>query len=318
MKNILKAIRNMIDGVYHYVDKSVKKATESIVAKITQPDWNQNDPTAPDYVKNRPFWADDPVETVLFEGTVVNDDAPEIELVVGQEYTVTLDGVEYVLTALDDGDGGVFLGSESLWGGNDYVDTEPPFVVGVWYDETWFYTINEGEEYTLRVFGDFAEIHKIDEKYLPDTTKLLDENENVLKYINVPDENSSPYWGVFHLGSLLYVRQPESLNDAIPTYSRYIYNFELPSEVGQTTSKTSISVWYAPNDLRWGTMFDINNIDSGYRWLVPAQHTVKNGLACAQGIFIGDENQIYCIKMEQDEEAEDDRAPTTTSITRIL
>lgn len=31
-----------------------------------QPDWNQNDETAPDYVKNRPFYTDDPVETVFF------------------------------------------------------------------------------------------------------------------------------------------------------------------------------------------------------------------------------------------------------------
>ena len=36
-----------------------------------QPDWNQNDVSAPDYVKNRPFYAEDPVETVLLEEQVV-------------------------------------------------------------------------------------------------------------------------------------------------------------------------------------------------------------------------------------------------------
>ena len=36
-----------------------------------QPDWNQNDDTQPDYVKNRPFYTGDPVETVLVEESVV-------------------------------------------------------------------------------------------------------------------------------------------------------------------------------------------------------------------------------------------------------
>ena len=37
-----------------------------------QPDWNQNDSTQPDYVKNRPFYMGDPVETVLVEESTVS------------------------------------------------------------------------------------------------------------------------------------------------------------------------------------------------------------------------------------------------------
>lgn len=155
-------------------DDVIVTVDEKITDSYVQPDWNQNDPTAPGYVKNRPFWTSDPVEAVLFESTVVNYDAPEIELIVGQEYTVTLDGVEYVLTAWDDGDGSVVIGSESIWWNTDYVDTEPPFAVGVWKDGTWFYTINEGEEHTLRIVGKTAKIHKIDEKYLPSTKSKYD------------------------------------------------------------------------------------------------------------------------------------------------
>lgn len=36
-----------------------------------QPDWNQNDSTAADYVKNRPFYTGKPVETVLVEESTV-------------------------------------------------------------------------------------------------------------------------------------------------------------------------------------------------------------------------------------------------------
>ena len=47
---------------------SKKLATEEYVdSKQVQPDWNQNDETAADYVKNRPFYTGDTVETVLVE-----------------------------------------------------------------------------------------------------------------------------------------------------------------------------------------------------------------------------------------------------------
>lgn len=35
--------------------------------KVAQPDWNQNDPTAPDYMKNRPFYKTDSTETIVLE-----------------------------------------------------------------------------------------------------------------------------------------------------------------------------------------------------------------------------------------------------------
>lgn len=37
-----------------------------------QPDWNQNDETAKDHVKNRPFYTGDPVETVFVEESTVS------------------------------------------------------------------------------------------------------------------------------------------------------------------------------------------------------------------------------------------------------
>jgi hypothetical protein len=106
---------------------------------------------------------------VLFDGTVVSDDSIEIELIIGQDYKVTLDGVDYVVTAWDDGEGNGAIGSESMWRGDEYVDTEPPFIVSIWDNVAWFYTINDGDEHALRIVADIAEVHKIDAKYLPDT-----------------------------------------------------------------------------------------------------------------------------------------------------
>ena len=64
-----------------------------------QPNWNQNDETAPDYVKNRPFYTGDPVETVLVEestasfiesdGLYIAEFLSTFEATVGETYTVT-------------------------------------------------------------------------------------------------------------------------------------------------------------------------------------------------------------------------------------
>lgn len=72
---------------------------------LATPDWNQNDETAADYIKNRPFYTTDPVETELVNRSFAFAESPNlgfymspnmgIELIAGETYKVTLDGVEY-------------------------------------------------------------------------------------------------------------------------------------------------------------------------------------------------------------------------------
>lgn len=77
---------------------------DKIKAKLVQPDWQQNDPTAADYVKNRPFYRMPGIVSFLDEATYyfTNDSDfykydfySERDLVVGQTYTINWDGVEY-------------------------------------------------------------------------------------------------------------------------------------------------------------------------------------------------------------------------------
>lgn len=100
-----------------------------------QPDWNQNDSTAADYVKNRPFYTGDPVETVLVEESTVSfaDDGGvymvELEstfsATVGETYKVSWDGTVYECTCVDSN--GPAIGNLSIYG--DYPDTGEPFVM---------------------------------------------------------------------------------------------------------------------------------------------------------------------------------------------
>ena len=71
-----------------------------------QADWNQNDDTQPDYVKNRPFYTGDPVETMLLEESTVSFTnvssniyygkiPTTVELTAGKTYEVSWDGAAY-------------------------------------------------------------------------------------------------------------------------------------------------------------------------------------------------------------------------------
>ena len=129
---------------------------------LVQPDWNQNDETAADYVKNRPFYSE--------TGTVTVENAIDGMLLkrfpvfsVGDTVTVNVDGVEHSLVAYDDG-GLVTIGDTSSSIGNGEGQLG------------WKIYVNIGEEvcfgamapHTVSYLGtDYY--HKIDEKYLPDT-----------------------------------------------------------------------------------------------------------------------------------------------------
>ena len=141
-----------------------------------QPDWNQNDATKPDYVKNRPFYTGELVETVLVEESTVSFGEKEglytaqvlstFEATVGETYKVSWDGTIYECSCVDFG-GFPFIGNLYLIGVGS--DTGEPFSMmvtnGVGMDVG---TTDTSESHTFSVSGFVAEVVKIDEKYLPE------------------------------------------------------------------------------------------------------------------------------------------------------
>ena len=140
-----------------------------------QPDWNQNDSTAADYVKNRPFYTGDPVETVLveestvsfhdspsgFQGTVLTTFSPTV----GETYKVSWDGAAYECTC-------VFLhgtpaiGNASILGFGS--DTGEPFLIGVDNgNKIQIITADTSSSHTISISGYIESVVKINPKYLP-------------------------------------------------------------------------------------------------------------------------------------------------------
>ena len=148
---------------------------------LATPDYLQNDETAADYIKNRPFYTTDPVETELVNGTFaftspreglyVNGDITT-ELTEGETYKASIDGVEYE-TVCQSFSGMLYIGSiEIITGGTP----KSPFVYTP--ADGSFATNIEGVSHEIVIKSFAQEVVKIDAKYLPDTVVQPDWNQN--------------------------------------------------------------------------------------------------------------------------------------------
>ena len=155
--------------------KATYNVIEEVKANIPQPDYNQNDKTAKDYIKNRPFYTGDPVETVLVEESTVafteqkglyGANFPStFEATVGDTYKVSWDGTVYECTCIDS-DVTLAIGNLSIVGAGS--DTGEPFIMGIMNGEgIAIFTADTSASHTFSISGMVAPVITIDPKYLP-------------------------------------------------------------------------------------------------------------------------------------------------------
>lgn len=163
-----------------------------------QPDWNQNDETKPDYVKNRPFY-EDVAETVLLEESIVSFTNPSgsfyyaaipttIELTAGETYKVSWDGATYECVC-ESIMGYDVIGNPSIIGMG--ADTGDPFVITPLADDngTEIYTKDTSASHTISISVFAGELVKIDKKYLPIST---DDSYGVIKKSDIVSAYNFP------------------------------------------------------------------------------------------------------------------------------
>lgn len=183
------------------LEKFRNEILEEAGEKSIQPDWNQNDPTAKDYVKNRPFYTGDSVETVLVEestvpfaenhGLYVAEFPSPVSATVGETYKVYWDGTVYECTCVDF-DNKPGIGNLSIAGVGS--DTGEPFVMQVINGRGIIIaTKDTSASHTFSISGFVQEVVKIDEKYLPDTVATKSDVDNCIKTVNgtAPDESGN-------------------------------------------------------------------------------------------------------------------------------
>ena len=159
-----------------YSDKNIIFNIKTLQNSI-QPDWNQNDDTQSDYVKNRPFYTGDPVETVFVEESTVAfadnflfymaEFPSTFEATVGDTYKVYWDGTAYECTCISFNNM-PSIGNPSIAGAGS--DTGEPFLMLIANGKRiQIATADTSASHTFSISGIVAQIVKIDEKYLPDT-----------------------------------------------------------------------------------------------------------------------------------------------------
>ena len=152
-----------------------KIGSTQIDGSTTQPDWNQNDATQPDYVKNRPFYTGDPVETVLVEESTVMFKEngglyaglleSTVETTAGETYKVSWDGTVYECPYATV-NGLSAIGNLAILDMGP--DTGEPFMIGVEDGHGIFiYTTDTSASHTISISGITIPVVKIDPKYLP-------------------------------------------------------------------------------------------------------------------------------------------------------
>lgn len=151
-----------------------KKISEDATGQA-QADWNQNDNTAADYIKNRPFYTGDPVETVVVEESTVpfEDDGglymgalkSTFSATIGETYKVFWDGTVYECTCVEF-NGYPYIGNFSIAGADH--DTGEPFLMGVINGRLInIITADTASSHTISISRMLPKVVKIDPKYLP-------------------------------------------------------------------------------------------------------------------------------------------------------
>ena len=187
---------NIIINVSSSADDAITLATagtysdKNIIFNVTtpqstiQPDWNQNDETQPDYVKNRPFYTGDPVENIFVEESTVSfADAGYGYLgqiqstfvpTVGETYKVSWDGIDYECTCIES-NSTPMLGDINILFGESDPDGEP-FLIGAFNGaELRIITLDTSASHTFSIVSreSVAPVVKISPKYLPISFKPL-------------------------------------------------------------------------------------------------------------------------------------------------
>lgn len=171
--NILKAIIEKLNTLVWSVNGVKPDKTGNV--ELAQPDWNQNDNTKKDYIKNRTHYVES-VETELISKTefTISDKNP-YDLTIdympnkGDSCKVIFDGVSYV-RQVKIFDNVIAVGNAAI-AGADYDDTGEPFIIAFWFDGDMMFASVIAQalgSHTIAMSWFHDVVHTLDPKYIKD------------------------------------------------------------------------------------------------------------------------------------------------------
>ena len=213
----------LIDKIINYVRHTPDNTNPAVLATLLgdlnkQSDWNQNDDTQLDYVKNRPFYTD-AVETVLVEERTVSfEKDPRSDFyrgsfkstfsaTAGETYKVSWDGTTYECTCVNFKNRPV-IGNLSIKGEGS--DTGEPFLLQVEQDLVRIFTADTASSHTISISIIAEEVVKINPKYLPIPIPFKPKGKSYLTFSSPNEFTLSASGGKKWNGTLEYFASDET------------------------------------------------------------------------------------------------------------
>lgn len=185
---------------------------ELVNTKAVQADWNQNDPAAADFIKNRPFYDGSSLVELLPITTVTSTTASYPYAGYGlvrltsndftrdvnngdHNYLVNVDGVEYHFSGFN---GFMECGDAILSGETtirpEYFDTAPLYLKSSYNDMAGMrqYEVvfkNPNETHDISIYEISSELKQLDEKFIPDTIARVSEVDAVAGRMTTAEGN---------------------------------------------------------------------------------------------------------------------------------
>lgn len=282
-----------------------------------QPDWSQNDDTKSDYVKNRPFYTGDLVETVMLPETTITIVANSENLLsssfsysfeVGQTYVITFDGVDTEYTAYEI-QGLVFVGDNfsSVTGGSGYVVMVNNGSIVL---STMDSSLDGSHTIAIKIYT--QEIVKVDEKYLPESAFTYAEWSKISnKIVDYKQQSLS----LSVSGEQIPMRAGNSysenkINDNLKFENGKVYEINgsitLNNPVGNNASVLNINGHYTCSNGRivFGSCYDIHYKKDIQVSLYSSDSVIYQGMLCiSSAINVNDTSFTFDINITVTEEA---------------
>ena len=250
-----------------------KIGSTQIDGSTTQPDWNQNDETQPDYVKNRPFYTGNPVETVFVEESTVSfTDTGEgfyvaqiqstFEATSGETYKVCWDGTIYECTCVIINDVPI-IGNASIGGAPS--DTGEPFVMGVENGSgIMIYAAGTASSHTFSISSIVTPVVKIDPKYISDMyyTDYTEEKTLIKQRRFVFKENNGHYVASFGSTFIPIVGDTYKVSWDGTVYESVCLNIQGHTAIGNLSIMDEGSDTGEPFFIRVGNIIKICTLDT--------------------------------------------------------
>ena len=184
-------------------------------------DWEQNDETAFDYIKNRPFYEYTSTVTLvdnLTNGDYTSGSTPQCNFIPGKSYSVEFNGTLYTdLICRFDGSYNI-IASE---------DTGQPFYIDDDGGNSLYVNSGSVNEWTLSIYTTGTAIQKLDEKFIPDTIARTSDIEDIIE-----DKLEKPDWEQNDETASDYIKNRPFYEETVDTSMYYVkkHNITIPDD----------------------------------------------------------------------------------------